>query len=97
VSDVLPAWTALPFAALVLSMAALPLAVPHLWERRAIQSLVVLVCTLPVVIYFYQHGLAHQVGHSLSGYITFITTLGALYIAAGGVSARRPTSATAPT
>jgi Na+/H+ antiporter NhaD/arsenite permease-like protein len=84
----------LPFTALVLSMASLPLAVPHFWERRSFQALVVAGCTLPVVAFLSQHGLQRELGHSLSGYITFITTLGALYVAAGGVYANADLEAT---
>jgi hypothetical protein len=92
VSEVIPSWTVLPFTALVLSMASLPLAVPHFWERRSFQALVVAGCTLPVVAFLSQHGLQRELGHSVSGYITFITTLGALYVAAGGVASRSATS-----
>ena len=93
-SDVIPPWTALPFGALVLCMASLPLVAPHFWEHRKFQALVVAVCTLPVVAYLYQHGLSHELGHSVAGYLTFITTLGALYIAAGGVFANADLKAT---
>ena len=75
-------------------MASLPLVAPHFWEHRKFQALVVAVCTLPVVAYLYQHGLSHELEHSVGGYITFITTLGALYIAAGGVFANADLKAT---
>lgn len=93
-SDVIPSWTALPFVALVLSMASLPLLLPHLWERRSFQALVVATCTLPVVFVLTQGGRQHELLHSVSGYITFITTLGALYVAAGGVFASADLKAT---
>jgi Na+/H+ antiporter NhaD/arsenite permease-like protein len=97
VSDVIPSWTALPFGALVLSMASLPLLLPHFWERRSFQALVVGACLLPVVLFLTQHGLQHELMHSVSGYITFITTLGALYVAAGGVFASADLKATPAT
>jgi Na+/H+ antiporter NhaD/arsenite permease-like protein len=90
----MPSWTALPFAALVLSMASLPLTLPHFWERRSFQALVVAACTLPVVWSLSQHGHGHELLHSVGGYLTFITTLGALYIAAGGVFANADLKAT---
>ena len=43
--EVLPTWTALPFGALVLSMASLPMLLPHFWEKRLFQALVVALCT----------------------------------------------------
>jgi Na+/H+ antiporter NhaD/arsenite permease-like protein len=94
VSDALPSWTALPFFALVLAMAALPLLLPHFWEKRAFQALIVAGCSLPVVGLLLQRGLQHELGHSVSGYLTFIATLGALYTAAGGVFASADLKAT---
>jgi len=84
----------LPFGTLVLAMASLPLVAPHFWERRAFQGLVVAACTLPVVYFLSQNGLSHEIVRSLSGYATFITTLGALYVAAGGVFASADLKAT---
>jgi Na+/H+ antiporter NhaD/arsenite permease-like protein len=75
-------------------MAALPLLLPHFWEKRAFQALIVSVCSLPVVGVLLQRGLHHELGHSVSGYLTFIATLGALYIAAGGVFASADLKAT---
>ncbi len=75
-------------------MASLPMLVPHFWEKRAFQASVVALCTLPVVYYLSQRGLWHEVERSFAGYLTFITTLGALYIAAGGVFASADLRAT---
>ncbi len=75
-------------------MASLPMIVPHWWEKRTVQGLVVALCTLPVVYYLSEHGLGHEVSRSLGGYATFIVTLGALYIAAGGVFASADLRAT---
>ncbi len=75
-------------------MASVPLALPHFWERRAFQALIVAACTLPVVWFLSHSGLEHELLHSLGGYVTFITTLGALYIAAGGVFASADLKAT---
>lgn len=93
-SAVIPPWTALPFVVLVLSMASLPLTVPHFWERRSFQALVVAACALPISWFLWSHGEGHALLHSVSGYITFIVTLGALYVAAGGVYAHADLRAT---
>lgn len=85
---------ALPFGALVLSMALLPMVVPHWWERRAFQASVVAGCTLPVLYFLSLRGLSHEISRSLAGYATFIATLGALYVAAGGVFASADLRAT---
>jgi Na+/H+ antiporter NhaD/arsenite permease-like protein len=42
----------------------------------------------------YQRGLTHELGHCLADYATFIVTLGALYVAAGGVFASADLKAT---
>jgi Na+/H+ antiporter NhaD/arsenite permease-like protein len=94
VPDVIPSWTALPFAGLVLSMASLPLLLPHFWERRSFQALVVAACTAPVAFFLVRAGLEHELLHSVSGYLTFICTLLALYVAAGGVFASADLKAT---
>jgi len=94
VSEALPFWTMFPFLGLVLSMASMPLAIPHFWENRLFQALVVAVCTLPIALFLFQHGLRHELVHCLADYATFICTLGALYIAAGGVFASADLRAT---
>lgn len=68
-------------------MAIFPLLAHHWWERRSSQALVVAACALPVAYYASQNGLSEQLTHSVGHYLTFITTLGALYVAAGGVFA----------
>jgi hypothetical protein len=44
-----PWWTTAPFPALVLAIAVLPIAIPHLWERRWFQISVSSACAIPVV------------------------------------------------
>jgi len=83
-----------PFVVLVLGMAVLPLVLPHAWEHRWFQALVVAACASPVVGYLVLHGQHHEVIHAVSGYVTFISTLGALFVAAGGVYATGDLEAT---
>jgi Na+/H+ antiporter NhaD/arsenite permease-like protein len=75
----------LPFIVLVLSMAALPILAPHIWERRWFQALVVALCAVPIIGYLLLNGLVAPALHTASSYVTFIATLGALFITAGGV------------
>lgn len=75
----------LPFAVLVLAMAVLPMLAPSAWERRWFQALVVLGCAGPVSAYLLYVGQAEAVAHSAAEYVTFIATLAALFVAAGGV------------
>jgi len=81
----LPLWTLLPFGMLVLSMAVLPWVLPHFWERPSFQALVVGACALPVVAFLIRAGHGEALLHGASSYATFIATLGALYVVAGGV------------
>jgi Na+/H+ antiporter NhaD/arsenite permease-like protein len=83
-----------PFVGLVLSMATLPLVLPHFWEKRLFQALVVAACSLPIVLFLRRHGLGAELTHCVADYLTFIATLGALYIAAGGVYANADLKAT---
>lgn len=90
----LPTWSMLPFAFLVLGIAALPIIVPKLWEHRWFQGVVVFGCSAPAV-----HAVLHA-GHTGSlveagkSYLAFICTLGALFVTAGGVYATGDLKAT---
>jgi Na+/H+ antiporter NhaD/arsenite permease-like protein len=84
----------MPFAALVLSMAVLPMVVPKAWEHRWFQALVVLGCSGPVIGFLLSHGHAAELATSAHEYAAFITTLGALFVTAGGVYAMGDLEAT---
>jgi Na+/H+ antiporter NhaD/arsenite permease-like protein len=81
----LPEWTMVPFPALVFAIAVLPIVAPRAWERRSFQGLVVLLCAVPVLAYFFLTAKFHEVSDAAKSYLSFVTTLGALYIASGGV------------
>src|SRR5881396_4169195 len=60
----LPLWTVLPFVALLLSIAVLPLCAGHWWEHNRNKAIVAAALSLPVVIYLLAvHG-SHG-GHEL--------------------------------
>src|SRR4051812_24572557 len=75
----------LSFAGLVLSMAVLPFALPHRWERLSFQVFVVAVFTLPIAAFLGLNHFQAELLRGVAGYISFSVTLGALYITAGGV------------
>jgi Na+/H+ antiporter NhaD/arsenite permease-like protein len=81
----LPAWTDAPFPVLVLAIAVLPLVLPRAWERRGFQVLVVAACALPVLIALIASGRLDEVAEAGTSYLSFIATLGALYVTTGGV------------
>jgi Na+/H+ antiporter NhaD/arsenite permease-like protein len=84
-SQGLPQWTIVPFPALVFAIAVLPILVPRAWERRSFQGLIVALCAVPVVFHFVAAGELHEVTDAAKSYLSFVATLGALYVTSGGV------------
>lgn len=84
----------LPFAGLVLSMAVMPMVIPHAWEKRWFQGLVVVACATPVIWFFLAHAEAEHLRHAGASYLAFICTLGALFVTAGGIYANGDFQAT---
>ncbi len=82
---VYPTWTLLPFPLLVLGIAALPLLVPHWWEKPAFQAAFTAVCAGPLVVFSLSSGFSHAVFEATHEYVAFITTLAALYVTSGGI------------
>jgi Na+/H+ antiporter NhaD/arsenite permease-like protein len=84
----LPLWTVIPFAALLLCIAVLPLAWPHWWEHNTNKGIVAGVLALLIAVYL---AVVHQargieaLQHVLSEYVTFIVLLGSLYVISGGI------------
>jgi Na+/H+ antiporter NhaD/arsenite permease-like protein len=76
-----------PFVALIIAIAALPLALPRLWERPWFQAFVVVVLSAPPAVYLLDTGRSGALLHAAESYASFICTLGALFVAAGGVYA----------
>ncbi len=83
----LPVWAVVPFAALLLCIAVLPLVAGRFWDRNRNKALVSLALGLPVVI-----GVAaldpSRLGHALHEYVAFIVLLGALFVISGGIVVR---------
>jgi Na+/H+ antiporter NhaD/arsenite permease-like protein len=81
----------LPFAGLLLSIAALPLAAPHWWESNAHKGVVAALFGLPTAVWA---ALAlgdlgrHELLHKGQEYVSFVLLLGSLYAIAGGVHVR---------
>lgn len=84
-SQGLPSWMVVPFPALVFAIAVLPIAVPRAWERRSFQGFVVGCCAIPVLIQLLSAGRGPDVSEAARAYLSFVATLGALYITSGGV------------
>jgi len=87
-----PVYMVVPFAALLLAIALMPLApekVHHWWEENQNRLLVALGLGAPVVLYmvvmFGGHAAAQAVWHAIKEYISFVALLFTLYTIAGGI------------
>src|SRR5262249_30097084 len=75
----------LPFAAMLLGIAVLPLLVPHLWEHPLAPAVLSAVCAVPVVIAAAATGNLEGVVDGLGEYAAFMALISALYVTAGGI------------
>ena len=83
----LPLYAILPFAAMLLAIAFLPLWTPHWWEPNRNKLLVSTVLGLPVLVLY----LARKPGellHMGEDYVSFIVLLAGLFVISGGVLLR---------
>jgi Na+/H+ antiporter NhaD/arsenite permease-like protein len=87
----LPVWTVLPFVGLLLSIAILPLALPHFWESNRNRGLVSALFAVPVAVYLVAaHGAAgvHELAEKGMEYSSFIMLLASLFVVTGGIYVR---------
>lgn len=80
--DLLPLWSVIPFAALLLSIAIIPLISGHWWEKN--YGKVALVLATPMAIFFMirDSHILFETGHE---YASFIILLGSLFVVSGGL------------
>jgi Na+/H+ antiporter NhaD/arsenite permease-like protein len=80
-----PLWTELPFVFLVLGIAALPMLVPNLWGKLGFQVAVAFAAAAPVAAFLLLEG--HQAHLFKAGisYLSFVATIGALYVTTSGI------------
>jgi len=86
----LPAWSALPFAGILLSIALFPLLAPHFWHRHypKVAAFWALVLLIPFVLH-YGSPAVHEVLHmAIADYIPFIILIGTLFTIGGGIYLR---------
>jgi Na+/H+ antiporter NhaD/arsenite permease-like protein len=87
----LPIWTVLPFVALLLAIAILPLLAPHFWESNRSKGGVAALLSLPVAIYLLAaHGAVgvHELVEKAKEYASFIVLLASLFVVTGGIYVR---------
>ena len=83
----LPAWSALPFAGILLSIALFPLLAPHFWHHHygKISAVWSLAFALPFVVRF-RGAAAHELLHvALVDYVPFLVLIATLFTIGGGI------------
>ncbi|MBN1356888.1 sodium:proton antiporter [bacterium] len=88
--EILPLWSAIPFAGILLSIAIFPLVAPVFWHHHfgKVSAFWGLILAIPYIIVFKEngiHGLLHII---LIDYFPFIILLWGLYTVAGGIAVR---------
>lgn len=93
----MPNAAVVPFVALLLSIAILPVVAAHWWEHNRNKAIVVAVLSTPLAVYlliaFGEAGL-HELLHKLKEYVSFIALLAALFVISGGIYVRGSLSGT---
>lgn len=87
----LPIWSVLPFAALLWSIAVLPLVAPHWWHSNRNKGIVAGALAIPFAfwaLFAFGEAAARALLHSLLDYASFIALLGALFVISGGILVR---------
>jgi len=87
---VLPAWSALPFLGILLSIALFPLAAPHLWHRHYPKVSLAwgLLLAVPFVWVYGQAAVREILHVAIVDYIPFIILIATLFTIAGGIYVR---------
>lgn len=80
----IPLYLCLPFVAILLLIAIMPLGFPHFWEKNRNKAIVAAIVSIPVLIFLIVKSPA-SLGHTLEDYISFIILLASLFIISGGI------------
>src|SRR5438093_13131508 len=81
-------FSALPFVALLVAIALLPLVAPEWWHQNRHKALVAAIASLPILVYFWfdlgepGREVLHEKFHE---YLRFIVVIGALFVITGGI------------
>lgn len=79
-----PLWIG-PFVLLLLSIAILPLAAPHFWERNKNKGIVAFAIALPVALLLILKN-PHGLTHTATEYFSFMSILIGLFFVSGGIA-----------
>ncbi|MBX3024760.1 sodium:proton antiporter [bacterium] len=75
----------LPFAAMLVGIALMPMLIPHLWEHPLAPAILSAACAIPAIADAAVSGHLAEVAEGLEEYIAFIALISALYVTAGGI------------
>ncbi len=77
--------TLIPFPALLLCIALLPVTAEHWWESNLHKAAISVALAVPIAVYLLAGGHGLQLGHSLEDYAAFLALLGSLFVISGGI------------
>ncbi|MDA8156866.1 MAG: sodium:proton antiporter [Actinomycetota bacterium] len=85
--EILPLWSAAPFAGMLLCVAALPLAAPRFWHNHfaKVAAFWALLALIPMLALFGKAAYYEFMRTILKSYIPFIILLGSIYFISGGI------------
>jgi Na+/H+ antiporter NhaD/arsenite permease-like protein len=94
--EVLPAWSILPFAGMLLTIALFPLLAPHFWHRHypKISLAWALILAVPFLIAYRGAAMDEILRVTIDDYVPFVTLLWGLFTVSGGIVLRGAPSAT---
>lgn len=81
----IPLWTTGFFAAMLLSVATMPLFAEHWWHRNLNKLIISVALSAPVLLYLLTHNGIHEIEHAAEEYFAFIVLLGSLFVISGGI------------
>ncbi len=93
----LPVYTIVPFAALLLAIALMPLTVAEWWDQNRNKGIVAAACALPIVVYMpaaWGHEGAAELLHTARDYCSFLILLASLFVITSGIAVRGSLSGT---
>src|SRR5271157_2316864 len=98
IGALLPIWSVLPFAGILLSIALIPLFAPHFWEHHfpKVSAFWALVLALPFLFFFKGVAVYEIVHIFIVDYIPFIILLWALFAVSGGIYIKGTLKGTPP-
>ena len=82
-----PYWSVLPFLALLVAIAVLPMVTPRWWDNNANKNIVSIAASLPVLAVVLQCN-PELLSRSLLDYVSFTTLIGALFVITSGIYIR---------